>query len=264
MSPLPYSADSQTAATCHYRQPFRLYASDIYCDANITFLSQTRNKTDAFFGVFHSFVNPPPTGGTHGATMACRGRRERPTPKPTVVGMTPKANENAGIVKACRQGLQNGPFRLAKRPMQHCQTAHIARRNGPFCNGRAASHATRCRPATQPAAGQAVCRSRPVGAKTARHPGCGSKAPKAETTHSRPQYKTKGAAPHDATPSKNPNLFISYRNITVIACFKMRWAASRIATRRQLRQHNAPHGMRPAMDAAAHAKINITLQLLRV
>lgn len=126
--------------------------------------------------------------------------------------------------KACRQGLQNGPFRLAKRPMQHCQTAHIARRNGPFCNGRAASHSTRCRP----------------------------------------QYKAKGAAPHDATPSKNPNLFISYRNITVIACFKMRRAASRIATRRQPRQHNAPDGMRPAMDAATHAKINITLQLLRV
>lgn len=52
--------------------------------------------------------------------------------------------------KACRQGLQNGPFRLAKRPMQHCQTAHIARRNGPFCNGRAASHSTRCRPGCLP------------------------------------------------------------------------------------------------------------------
>lgn len=34
--------------------------------------------------------------------------------------------------------------------MQHCQTAHIARRNGPFCNGRAASHATRCRPGCLP------------------------------------------------------------------------------------------------------------------
>ncbi len=110
MSPLPYSADSQTAATCHYRQPFRLYASDIYYDANITFLSQTRNKTDAFFGVFHSFVNPPPTGGTHGAIMTCRGRRARPTPKPTVVGMPPKANGSAGI----RQGLPSG---LAKRPV---------------------------------------------------------------------------------------------------------------------------------------------------
>ena len=236
MSPLPYSADSQTAATCHYRQPFRLYASDIYCDANITFLSQTRNKTDAFFGVFHSFVNPPPTGGTHGATMACRGRRARPTPKPTVVGMPPKAK-------------QNGPCSTAKR--------HISQ-------GGTARFATAGRPTTQPAAGQAVCRSMPLSAKTARQPGCGSKAPKAETTHSRPQYKTKGAAPHDATPSKNPNLFISYRNITVIACFKMRWAASRIATRRQPRQHNAPYGMRPAMDAATHAKINITLQLLRV
>ena len=52
--------------------------------------------------------------------------------------------------KACCQGLQNGPFRLAKRPMQHCQTAHIARRNGPFCNGRAASHSTRCRPGCLP------------------------------------------------------------------------------------------------------------------
>lgn len=158
--------------------------------------------------------------------------------------------------KACRQGLQNGPFRLAKRPMQHCQTAHIARRNGPFCNGRAASHATRCRPGCLPKQAR--------GRQDRTPPGCGSKAPKAEATHSRPQYKTKGAAPHDATPSKNPNLFISYRNITVIACFKMRWAASRIATRRQPRQHNAPHGMRPAMDAATHAKINITLQLLRV
>ncbi len=125
MSPLPYSADSQTAATCHYRQPFRLYASDIYCDANITFLSQTRNKTDAFFGVFHSFVNPPPTGGTHGATMACRGRRARPTPKPTVVGMPPKANENAGI----RQGLPSG---LAKRAVPPCKTAHAALPNGTY------------------------------------------------------------------------------------------------------------------------------------
>lgn len=125
MSPLPYSADSQTAATCHYRQPFRLYASDIYCDANITFLSQTRNKTDAFFGVFHSFVNPPPTGGTHGATMTCRGRRARPTPKPTVVGMTPKANENAGI----RQGLPSGP---AKRAVPPCKTAHAALPNGTY------------------------------------------------------------------------------------------------------------------------------------
>ena len=241
MSPLPYSADSQTAATCHYRQPFRLYASDIYCDANITFLSQTRNKTDAFFGVFHSFVNPPPTGGTHGATMTCRGRRARPTPKPTVVGMPPKANENAGI----RQGLPSG---LAKRAVPPCKTAHAALPNGTYRKAE--------RPVLQ--------RSRPLSAKTARHPGCGSKAPKAEATHSRPQYKTKGAAPHDATPSKNPNLFISYRNITVIACFKMRWAASRIATRRQPRQHNAPYGMRPAMDAATHAKINITLQLLRV
>lgn len=257
MSPLPYSADSQTEATCHYRQPFRIYASDIYCDANITFLSQTRNKTDAFFGVFHSFVNPPPTGGTHGATMACRGRRARPTPKPTVVGMPPKAKRKRGhtarpAVRACktsRSALQNGPCSTAKR--------HISQ-------GGTARFETAGRPATQPAAGQAVCRSMPLSAKTARQPGCGSKAPKAEATHSRPQYKTKGAAPHDATPSKNPNLFISYRNITVIACFKMRWAASRIATRRQLRQHNAPHGMRPAMDAATHAKINITLQLLRV
>lgn len=151
--------------------------------------------------------------------------------------------------KACRQGLQNGPCSTAKR--------HISQ-------GGTARFATAGRPATQPAAGQAVCRSRPLSAKTARQPGCGSKAPKAEATHSRPQYKTKGAAPHDATPSKNPNLFISYRNITVIACFKMRWAASRIATRRQPRQHNARYGMRPAMDAATHAKINITLQLLRV
>ena len=61
--------------------------------------------------------------------------------------------------------LQNGPcstakrhisqggtarFATAGRPMQHCQTAHIARRNGPFCNGRAASHATRCRPGCLP------------------------------------------------------------------------------------------------------------------
>ena len=52
--------------------------------------------------------------------------------------------------KACRKGLQNGTFRLAKRPMQHCQTAHIARRNGPFCNGRAASHSTRSRPGCLP------------------------------------------------------------------------------------------------------------------
>ena len=151
---------------------------------------------------------------------------------------------------------ERGRHRLAKRPIRGGETGHTGRSNGPFGNP--------VRPLLQPAAGQAVCRSRPVGAKTARHPGCGSKAPKAETTHSRPQYKTKGAAPHDATPSKNPNLFISYRNITVIACFKMRWAASRIATRRQLWQHNAPYGMRPAMDAATHAKINITLQLLRV
>lgn len=155
-------------------------------------------------------------------------------------------------VRACKTGrsaLQNGPCSTAKR--------HISQ-------GGTARFATAGLPATQPAAGQAVCRSRPLSAKTTRQPGCGSKAPKAEATHSRPQYKTKGAAPHDATPSKNPNLFISYRNITVIAYFKMRWAASRIATRRQLRQHNAPYGMRPAMDAATHAKINITLQLLRV
>ena len=125
MSPLPYSADSQTEATCHYRQPFRIYASDIYCDANITFLSQTRNKTDVFFGVFHSFVNPPPTCGTHGATMACRGRRARPTPKPTVVGMPPKANENAGI----RQGLPSG---VAKRAVPPCKTAHAALPNGTY------------------------------------------------------------------------------------------------------------------------------------
>ena len=257
MSPLPYSADSQTEATCHYRQPFRIYASDIYCDANITFLSQTRNKTDAFFGVFHSFVNPPPTGGTHGATMTCRwpagtadakANRRRHAAK----GQRKRRHTARPAVRSCKTGrsaLQNGPCSTAKR--------HISQ-------GGTARFATAGQPATQPAAGQAVCRSRPVGAKTARHPGCGSKAPKAETTHSRPQYKTKGAAPHDATPSKNPNLFISYRNITVIACFKMRWAASRIATRRQPRQHNAPHGMRPAMDAATHAKINITLQLLRV
>lgn len=125
MSPLPYSADLQTEATCHYRQPFRIYASDIYCDANITFLSQTRNKTDVFFGVFHSFVNPPPTGGTHGATMTCRNRRARPTPKPTVGGMPPKANENAGI----RQGLPSG---LAKRAVPPCKTAHAALPNGTY------------------------------------------------------------------------------------------------------------------------------------
>lgn len=249
MSPLPYSADSQTAATCHYRQPFRLYASDIYFDANITFLSQTRNKTDAFlvFSIHLSIrhqqaahMAPPwhAGAGGHGRrqsqpSSACR---QRPT-------------EARAYGKACRKGLQNGPCSTAKR--------HISQ-------GGTARFATAGRPATQPAAGQAVCRSRPVGAKTARHPGCGSKAPKAETTHSRPQYKAKGAAPHDATPSKNPNLFISYLNITVIACFKMRRAASRIATRRQPRQHDAPYGMRPAMDAATHAKINITLQLLRV
>lgn len=149
MSPLPYSADSQTAATCHYRQPFRLYASDIYCDANITFLSQTRNKTDAFFGVFHSFVNPPPTGGTHGATMTCRGRRARPTPKPTVVGMPPKANENAGI----RQGLPSG---VAKRAVPPCKTAHAALPNGTYRKAerpvlqRQGGHATRCRPGCLP------------------------------------------------------------------------------------------------------------------
>lgn len=173
-------------------------------------------------------------------SSACRQR-------PTKRGHTARP-----AVRACKTGrsaLQNGPCSTAKR--------HISQ-------GGTARFATAGRPATQPAAGQAVCRSKPVGAKTARHPGCGSKALKAETTHSRPQYKAKGAAPHDATPSKNPNLFISYLNITVIACFKMRRAASRIATRRQPRQHDAPYGMRPAMDAATHAKINITLQLLRV
>lgn len=186
---------------------------------------------------------PGPAG-----TADAKANRRRHAAK----GQRKRGHTARPAVRACKTGrsaLQNGPCSTAKR--------HISQ-------GGTARFATAGRPATQPATGQAVCRSRPLGAKTARQPGCGSKAPKAETTHSRPQYKAKGAAPHDATPSKNPNLFISYRNITVIACFKMRRAASRIATRRQPRQHNAPDGMRPAMDTATHAKINITLQLLRV
>lgn len=183
---------------------------------------------------------PGPAG-----TADAKANRRRHAAK----GQRKRGHTARPAVRACKTGrsaLQNGPCSTAKR--------HISQ-------GGTARFATAGRPATQPAAGQAVCRSRPVGAKTARHPGCGSKAPKAETTHSRPQYKAKGAAPHDATPSKNPNLFISYRNITVIACFKMRRAASRIATRRQPRQHNAPDGMRPG-HGRCHAckdKYHITI-----
>ena len=104
-----------------------------------------------FFLVFSIHLSIRPRQAAHMAPpwhAGAGGHGRRQSQPSSACRQRPTKTQAYG--KACRQELQNGPFRLAKRPMQHCQTAHIARRNGPFCNGRAASHATRCRPGCLP------------------------------------------------------------------------------------------------------------------